>query len=41
MHAEDAARRPTTRATPMSADLASGIARLRHENERLRMKRDI
>jgi transposase len=36
-----AARRPTTQATPMSADQASEIARLRQENERLRMERDI
>ena len=33
--------RPTTQATPMSADQASEIARLRQENERLRMERDI
>src|SRR5437868_9376280 len=31
-----AARRPTTQATPMPADQASEIARLRQENERLR-----
>ena len=36
-----AAWRPTMQATPMSADQASEIARLRHENERLRMERDI
>ena len=36
-----AARRPSTQATPMSADQASEIARLRQENERLRMERDI
>ena len=36
-----AARRPTTQATPMLADQASEIARLRQENERLRMERDI
>ncbi|MBR1360321.1 transposase [Bradyrhizobium sp. AUGA SZCCT0045] len=36
-----AALRPTTQATPMSADRASEIARLRQENERLRMERDI
>ena len=36
-----AAWRPTTQATPMSADQASEIARLRQENERLRMERDI
>src|SRR5215207_7969192 len=36
-----AARRPTTQATPMSADQAAEIARLRQENERLRMERDI
>ena len=36
-----AARRPITQATPMSADQASEIARLRQENERLRMERDI
>jgi transposase len=36
-----AARRPTTQATPMSADQASEIARLRQENERLRIERDI
>src|SRR5215208_4290231 len=34
-----AARRPTTQATPMSADQAAEIAR--QENERLRMERDI
>jgi transposase len=32
---------PTTQATPMSADQASELARLRQENERLRMERDI
>src|SRR3954470_4731986 len=36
-----AACRATTQATPMSADQASEIARLRQENERLRMERDI
>ena len=36
-----AAGRPTTQATPMPADQASEIARLREENERLRMERDI
>src|SRR5438105_3961791 len=36
-----AARRPTTQATPMPADQAAEIARLRQENERLRMERDI
>jgi transposase len=36
-----AARRPATQATPMSADQASELARLRQENERLRMERDI
>lgn len=36
-----AARRPTTQATPMSADQAAEIARLRQENERLRLERDI
>ena len=36
-----AAWRPITQATPMSADQASEIARLRQENERLRMERDI
>src|SRR5437899_10701271 len=36
-----AAWRPTTQATPMPADQASEIARLRQENERLRMERDI
>ena len=36
-----AARRPITQATPTSADQASEIARLRQENERLRMERDI
>ena len=36
-----AAWRPTTQATPTSADQASEIARLRQENERLRMERDI
>ena len=36
-----AARRPATQATPMLADQASEIARLRQENERLRMERDI
>ena len=33
--------RPTTQAAPMPADQASEIARLREENERLRMERDI
>lgn len=33
--------RPIMQATPMSADQASEIARLRQENERLRMQRDI
>ena len=33
--------RPTTQAAPMPADQASEIARLRQENERLRMERDI
>jgi transposase len=36
-----AAWRATTQTTPMSADQASEIARLRQENERLRMERDI
>ena len=36
-----ATRRPTTQASPMPADQASEIARLREENERLRMERDI
>jgi len=36
-----ATRRPTTQAAPMPADQASEIARLRAENERLRMERDI
>ena len=36
-----AAWRRTTQAPPMSADQASEIARLRQENERLRMERDI
>ncbi|MGY3134014.1 transposase [Bradyrhizobium sp. USDA 4501] len=36
-----AAWRPTTQTTPMSADQAAEIARLRQENERLRMERDI
>jgi transposase len=36
-----AAGRPTTQPTPMPADQASEIARLRQENERLRMERDI
>ncbi|BBB96655.1 MULTISPECIES: transposase [Bradyrhizobium] len=36
-----AAWRLTTQATSMSADQASDIARLRQENERLRMERDI
>ena len=36
-----AAWRPTTQASPMPADQASEIARLRQENERLRMERDI
>src|SRR5215470_13726611 len=36
-----AARRPMTQATPTSADQAAEIARLRQENERLRMERDI
>jgi transposase len=35
------ARRPIAQATPMSADQAAEIARLRQENERLRMERDI
>jgi transposase len=35
------ARRPTTQATPMPADQAAEITRLRQENERLRMERDI
>jgi transposase len=32
-----ATRRPTTQATPTSADQAAEIARLRQENERLRV----
>lgn len=36
-----AAWRPTTQATPISADQDSEIAWLRQENERLRMERDI
>ena len=36
-----AAWRPTTHAAPIPADEASEIARLRQENERLRMERDI
>jgi transposase len=36
-----ALRRPTTQATPPSADHAAEIARLQRENERLRMERDI
>jgi hypothetical protein len=36
-----APRRPTTQATLPSADHAAEIARLRRENERLRMERDI
>ena len=36
-----ATRRPTTQATPPSADHAAEIARLQRENERLRMERDI
>ena len=36
-----ATRRPTTQATPASADHAAEIARLQRENERLRMERDI
>jgi hypothetical protein len=36
-----ATRRPITQAAPMPADQASEIARLREENERLRMERDI
>jgi len=36
-----AAWRRTTQAPPMSVDQASEIARLRQENERLRMERDI
>src|SRR5947209_17833604 len=36
-----AAWRPTTQATPMSADQASELARLRQGNERLRMEREI
>lgn len=39
--AASAAWRPTTQAMPMSADQAAEIARLREENERLRMERDI
>lgn len=39
--ADIAAWRPTTRATPMSADQAVEIARLRQENERRRVERDI
>jgi transposase len=35
-----ASRRPTTQAT-LSADQAAEIARLRQENERLRMEKDI
>ena len=33
--------RPTTQATPMSDDQASELTRLRQENERLRVERDI
>jgi transposase len=36
-----AAWRPTTQTTPMCAHQASEIARLRQQNERLRMERDI
>ncbi|WP_229193867.1 IS3 family transposase [Bradyrhizobium acaciae] len=36
-----ATRRPITQAAPMPADQAAEIARLREENERLRMERDI
>jgi transposase len=36
-----AAARPTAQATLPSADHAAEIARLQHENERLRMERDI
>jgi transposase len=36
-----AAQRPVTQAPLMSADQASEIAKLRQENERLRMERDI
>jgi transposase len=36
-----ATQRPTTQTTPMSADRASEFTRLRQENERLRMERDI
>jgi len=36
-----APRRPSTQAAPMPADQAAEIARLREENERLRMERDI
>ena len=36
-----AVRRPSTQAPPMPADQAAEIARLREENERLRMERDI
>jgi transposase len=36
-----AVRRPRTQAPPMPADQAAEIARLREENERLRMERDI
>jgi transposase len=34
-------RRPTTQAVPPSAEQAAEIAQLRHENERLRMEKDI
>src|SRR3982074_2838668 len=36
-----AAPAPTPQGTPMPADQAAEIARLRQENERLRMERDI
>src|SRR3979490_3424442 len=36
-----AARRPTTQATQMPADQGASIARVRQENERLRMERNI
>jgi len=36
-----AAWRPATQTTPMPANQASEIARLRQENERLRVERDI
>ena len=42
VQATGAARRPITQApTPSPSDLAAEVARLRRENDRLRMERDI